>query len=210
MLFIIKNIDELSESFLAKAYSFVKDKFKEDIQPRKKESLCARVLLDVALSREYSIEDYVATFPKDKKPYLSGGRVFFNISHSGKTVVLSLSDEETGCDVQAISPFNEKVARRYFTESETDKIFSAKNKDEEFIKLWTLKESILKCSGDGLSGGLSTYDFSTASDKETFSLYGFNFTVKKLGNSFVSVCSKSSFEPFIIINEKDLKENYLR
>lgn len=208
MLFIIENIDELSESFLSDVYSSVKDRFKEDTYPKKKESLCGRVLLDFALSSECSLKDYLAVFKKDKKPYLSGADVFFNISHSGKTVVLSLSDEETGCDVQVVSSFNEKLARRFFTENETKKILSAKNKDEEFIKLWTLKESILKCSGEGLSGGLSTYDFSDVIHKEAFSLYGFNFTVKKLGNSFISVCNKNSPQSFKIINAKDLKENY--
>ncbi len=208
MLFIIENIDELSESFLSEVYSSLNDKFKEEVYPKKKESLCARVLLDFALFSEYSIKDYLAVFPKDKKPYLSNSTVFFNISHSGKTVVLSLSNNETGCDIQTISPFNEKLARRFFAEKEVEKILSAKNKDEEFIKLWTLKESILKHSGKGLSGGLSTYDFSGALDKEAFTLYGLNFTVKKFSSSFISVCSNNSSEDFRIITEKDLKEYY--
>ncbi len=208
MLFIIKNIDELSESFLSEVYSSLKDKFKEDTYPKKKESLCARVLLDFALSSECSLKAYLAVFEKNKKPYLSDNKVFFNISHSGKTVILSLSESETGCDVQIISPFNEKLARRFFTEEETRKILSARNKDEEFIKLWTLKESILKQSGKGLSGGLSTFDFSAVLHKEVFSLYGLNFTVKKLGSSFISVCSNNSSEIFKTVTEKDLKEFY--
>lgn len=44
------------------------------------------------------------------------------------------------------------IASRYFTEEETRLVERAKDKHKEFYRIWTGKESLVKCTGEGLSG----------------------------------------------------------
>ena len=67
------------------------------------------------------------------KPYCDD--VFFNISHSGKYVVLATADSEIGIDIEKIRD----TEKRLFAED-----FASK---EEFFEMWTKKESIIKYLG---------------------------------------------------------------
>ena len=99
------------------------------------------------------------------KPYFQGNPVFFNISHSGDRVMVALSPCEVGCDVEQRTSNALKVAKRFFNEAEYNALLATENDsecDELFQNLWTLKESILKCCGEGLRRPL--HDFSVIDD----------------------------------------------
>lgn len=73
----------------------------------------------------------------------------FSLSHSGDYVACIISDKKCGIDIEKISdrPF-EKIAKRICHEEELKDI----NGDvKRFYDYWTLKESILKAVGLGLS-----------------------------------------------------------
>ena len=48
--------------------------------------------------------------------------LFFNISHSKDYVVLALSDEEVGIDIQEIKPLKANVPKRFFTNTDNEYI----------------------------------------------------------------------------------------
>ena len=83
------------------------------------------------------------------KPYLPLGP-FFNLSHSGTYVVLGVSEHEIGVDIEQIAPFDDRVARRCYTEKELAWLY-AQNNTEAFYRLWTAKESIMKATGLGFT-----------------------------------------------------------
>ena len=155
------------------------------------ENILGRVLLHKALSEngagEYTVE-YVAN---EKPKLISDSGLYFNISHSGDFVTLALSDDEVGCDIQEIRPYNPRVAKRNYCPEETAFIENSENKDESFIKLWALKESILKFTGKGISGGLSNYDFSPYVNFESFRAFGCNFYVTEIKNMYFALCHKT-------------------
>jgi len=76
------------------------------------------------------------------KPYLPGGPCF-NLSHSGNKVVLAVSEDEVGIDVEQIAPFSFAVAQRVFTANEQDWL-QRQGEDSAFYRLWTGKEAIMK------------------------------------------------------------------
>lgn len=87
--------------------------------------------------------------------------VHFNISHSGSWVVLALSDRAVGIDIEQLrmDPGKEKLARRFFTETEQAWIFQDDNaRGPRFFQIWTAKESFLKYLGTGLSKPLQSFD----------------------------------------------------
>lgn len=87
----------------------------------------------------------------------------FNVSHSEDYVMLAIADRPVGVDIQFIKPLVKDIAGRFFHSEEIDflnniskDIYSAQYK-EAFYRLWCLKESFVKCSGEGLGQGLSSF-----------------------------------------------------
>ena len=92
-------------------------------------------------------------FNKFGKPYLSRGKFFYNISHSKKIVVCALSDNEVGIDIQFLEKMDISPIISLLHKKEQTQIHSL----EDFIKLWTIKESYLKYLGTGLYKPLNSF-----------------------------------------------------
>ena len=80
------------------------------------------------------------------KPY-KAAPPFFNASHTDDKVGIFISDEsKVGFDVQRIKEYNEKLAEYAFSEEEKRLIKDGVS----FTKLWTMKESAAKLTGEGI------------------------------------------------------------
>lgn len=143
---------------------------------------------------DLSAGEYTVRYSSDgEKPSLiCNKQLYFNISHSGDLVVLAVSDKQVGCDIQEIRAYNSKVASRHYCENEKKLIEESSDKDSAFIRLWALKESILKFTGKGISGGLSSYDFSAFGENESFTAFGCNFYITEIENTYFALCHKNS------------------
>lgn len=138
-------------------------------------SVGAGLLLDKALS-EYGLreKDMVYTYGKNGKPVFAGHPdLFFNLSHSGSRVMCILADVPVGCDVEKIGKANPKIAKRFFTEPENVELDAVGSSDEQqyrelFFSYWTLKESFVKCTGQGL--GCPFCSFSFTKDRNTYKI----------------------------------------
>lgn len=189
----ITSLSQYSADEVSYGYEKIKDNFVGNGRiSHRKESIVARLMLHKALS-ELETGEYSVIYSDDDKPVLKNKKgLFFNVSHSDDYVALALSGDEVGCDIQEIRPYNPKVAVRHYCENETALIENSADKDDAFIRLWALKESILKYSGKGLSGGLATYDFSPYAKNDTFTAFGCNFYVKKIDNAYFALCHKAT------------------
>ncbi|MDQ1141184.1 4'-phosphopantetheinyl transferase family protein [Pedobacter agri] len=108
-------------------------------------------------------------FTDANKPYLQG--INFNISHSGNYVVIAISNQSIGIDVEKIkSDFDHaELAKVCFTINERKQISDL----QDFYTFWTRKEAILKASGEGLIDDLLEIECTLASVKrheDTFRL----------------------------------------
>ena len=125
-------------------------KFKHE-QGRK---TCAAVylLLCEGLRKEYGItERPVFEYGEHGKPSIVGHpEIFFNMSHCREAAICVLSDAPVGVDVESIRSYNESLARYTMSDTEMERIEKAERPDVEFIRLWTLKEAVLKRSGEGI------------------------------------------------------------
>ncbi len=105
------------------------------------------------------------------KPYIKNVEgFFFNISHSGKWIVIAFGTSEVGVDIEQIrwTGSLEGVVNRFYTEEEKNYIFSATDEKEKairFTKVWSLKESYIKFLGEGLSRGLSSFSIDVFNEK---------------------------------------------
>ena len=75
----------------------------------------------------------------------------FNCSHSGEYVVCAVSEKDVGVDLERIRPVNPRLERT-LTEAERRWLANlpSHKRDEGFLRLWTLKESWIKCRGGRL------------------------------------------------------------
>ncbi len=129
------------------------------------------------------------------KPYLKGYRdtFQFNLSNSGPYIAIAVhpGEQQIGIDLEAINEKFEywEVASHYFTSSECDRVFS----HEDFYKIWTKKEALLKATGVGLVEGLNQLDFSkevnflNTSDERLKLFKNRKYTLYTLGNEEIIV-----------------------
>jgi len=116
-------------------------------------SLGAGVLLSYGLKeRGLPQTEASAVYNENGKPYFKDGGIFFNMSHSGKYAVCGFSDEEVGVDIEEFSDVPKEVMRAVCTDAEYGYLLAAGEKQkEDFFRLWTVKESFMKCIGTGLA-----------------------------------------------------------
>ena len=122
----------------------------------RKRSLGAGIIIRKILNENGLCEDCLK-YSENGKPVADN--VFFNISHGGDYVVGVASDCEIGCDIEKNGNAPLEVAERYFYLSELEYIRSAADKSRAFFTLWTLKESYVKQSGQGMTVKLTDFAF---------------------------------------------------
>lgn len=117
----------------------------------------------------------------------------FNLSHSGNYVLFALSKSPVGCDIEQIKIVSQNMGRIVFCENELNKIELSQDKIGAFFDLWTKKESLLKCIGEGFHRNAKSIDVS----KNTFIENGINYYFKlwHFSDYTISVCSKENDFP---------------
>ncbi len=121
----------------------------------RKRSLAAGIIIKHILN-ENGLSENSLSYSENGKPLADG--LFFNVSHSGNYVVGVVSDCEVGCDIEKVSSAPMKVAQHYFGPAESEYINSEPDKDRAFFTIWTLKESYMKMTGQGLSLALDSFE----------------------------------------------------
>ena len=96
------------------------------------------------------------------KPYYPNGP-YFNISHSGRYVVMAIANQEIGVDIEENVEKQIDVLLKLFNEAEIKMI----KEHADFYYLWCAKESLIKCIGSSIGkikevpslplNGLKTY-----------------------------------------------------
>lgn len=159
----------------------------------------AYLLLRYAL-RENGIDSFETEVGANGKPFLKSEKLFFNISHCAEGVAVVVDTEPVGIDVQEIGGFNEKVAKRFFNESENKKINASPDKAKAFTRIWTLKESAIKCEGKSLAnlGELSFGDY-----ENFFEKYEKKFSCLSEKNVLISVCGNRYFDKIKNVKTED-------
>ncbi len=159
----------------------------------------AYLLLRYAL-RENGIDSFETEVGENGKPFLKSEKLFFNISHCAEGVAVVVDTEPVGIDVQEIGGFNEKVAKRFFNESENKKINASPDKAKAFTRIWTLKESAIKCEGKSLA---NLGEFSFGEYENFFEKYEKKFSCLSEKNVLISVCGNRYFDKIKNVKTED-------
>ncbi len=122
---------------------------------REEEKALSYALLNYATYTFYNMSFTEIIKGEHGKPYLKDSNIFFNLSHSKDLIVLSLSNYENGIDVELIKDRSrlDLLAKKVF-DKELFNVYMQKENIEDrvnfFIRMWTIKECVIKQSGKGL------------------------------------------------------------
>lgn len=154
----VTDINEISIPADMPLSDYRREKLDKQCQLLQRQGLACEYLLREALKGRGLCPDEKLGIAADEKgkPRLIDTPLHFSLSHSHSAAACALSSRELGLDIQKISPFNERLAKRCFSASELEHIYSSQNRDIEFTRLWCAKESYIKSIGSTLSGALSS------------------------------------------------------
>lgn len=140
----------------------------------------AYLLLCQALRQEYGITELpVFGYGEHGKPFIVGHPdIHFNFSHCREAVICVVSNRPVGVDVESIREYRDSLVRYTMNDQEVQQIERAERPDVEFIRLWTMKEAVLKLSGRGIVDDLKhvltdtkTSELTTVVDPEVRYVY---------------------------------------
>jgi 4'-phosphopantetheinyl transferase len=97
-------------------------------------------------------------------PALGHDALSFNLSHTKGLVACAIALEtEIGIDVELIDPRRSEldIAEHYFSAAEAAllRAMPAARQTRTFFRLWTLKEALIKTTGEGLERALDSFSF---------------------------------------------------
>ena len=155
MIYLFQELDLISNELLHQIIFSMPVARREYVQHFKlpedqKRSALAWLLLAYGLRKEYGMEA-VPKFRKaaSGKPFFPEAHMpFFNLSHSGNFVGCAVHDQEIGLDIQEITEPRDSLIRRVCTQDELASLKSS----QDFCRIWTMKESAVKLTGEGITG----------------------------------------------------------
>ena len=118
--------------------------------------VAAYLLLKRALREEEGImENPIFEYGEHGKPFIVGHpELHFSLSHCKEAAACVLSHKPVGIDVESIGRYHDNVARYAMSDAEMARIQQAEQPGVEFIRLWTMKESLLKLTGEGIRNNM--------------------------------------------------------
>lgn len=148
--------------------------------------------VELLLIRSVLMADPKTTLPleieanENGKPFLADRNYSFSLSHSGHFAACALGDFELGLDIQTRVSCRENLVKRFFAPDEQDMVFSAKDADEAFSRLWCRKESFLKAIGLGLR--LELDSFNLTGDRPVIRYRDIDYAFREFRNDELYFC----------------------
>ncbi|MCH6234726.1 4'-phosphopantetheinyl transferase family protein [Cognataquiflexum rubidum] len=138
---------------LKKSERFVREQDKHSFLASSvmKKILCGYYLGCKPQSVEFELNEF------NKPKIRNQEKIHFNTSHSGDWLVFAFSGNPCGIDVERINPDFDfhSILEMSFHPVEVDFIQKSKEPINQFFKIWTIKESILKAEGTGMMDNLN-------------------------------------------------------
>ncbi|MCR5544756.1 MAG: 4'-phosphopantetheinyl transferase superfamily protein [Eubacterium sp.] len=125
------------------------------------QSIVAGRLLDMAVADYLAVDIADVIWPEDydenSRMYIdkeSGKKLLFNITHAGELVAVAVSESCVGLDIECKEDKDFHVTERMFAPEDREYILGDQNR---FRDVWTIKESFLKCTGEGIVVPLNSF-----------------------------------------------------
>ena len=109
--------------------------------------------------RPFAPSDYA--YKESGQPTIQNGHI--SISHTEGSAACAIAREPVGIDVECGHTFSKAAAKRILSPQE-ELMSDSTNADELLSRIWTVKESFLQMTGEGIPGGMRTLELIAAGD----------------------------------------------
>lgn len=162
-------------------------------------SVAGRLMINTIAAGKLGTSAPVISLTEYGKPYIAGAEGFhFNLSHSGKYVVLAVSDAPVGIDIEQVIPTAWQDIAQTFGAAERGMLNSSADPLNCFYRIWTAREAFAKEEGIGLT----LFDDSTPELDHARGIVEWHgrklrlFT-EEMNGHILSVCCPEGYEPSI-------------
>lgn len=184
-IYLFEQLDLVTEEFIDCALPLLPEerrkrtmRFRRTID--RKNCVIAFLMLKIALKQDFHISDFILQYGEYGKPYLAGhSGVYFSISHCSCGCTVAVANCPIGIDIQDIRNFSWNIAQRVCCKEELEVLEQSTERDREFTRMWSMKESYVKMLGKGI--GSELMKINTSSIKTAH--------VLNRADSIVSICS---------------------
>lgn len=205
--------DEFDEVFYSKAKPFlprekaqVIEEFKSE--KAKKESFSAWLLASYGF-KEKKVKNTGLSFLENGKPCLASGEICFSLSHTGGISFCAFSKSNLGIDAEKPRTYEQRIEKRVLCPNELEKLEKSENRNRDFFRLWTAKEAYSKFTGQGISIGFSSLDFSfLLSGGENVNFPCRIYNTEKEG-CIISACHNDEDIEFCKVTQNMLEKSFL-
>lgn len=135
-------------------------------------------LLHRTLKQFYHLTDEECEIEKkdNGKPYLCNREdLHISISHCEDMVAVSVGAFVQGVDIERVRPYKDNILKRVLSEKELDYFIKMGKNPYDFFRFWTLKESFVKTTGEGLRRPLTEIEFQLEEEKVLSNQENFHF-----------------------------------
>ena len=121
------------------------------------QSLGAGLLLKTVLEKYKISEEQVWVDDKGKP---QADDIHFNLSHTNGMVICAVGSKPVGCDIEYRKDVPDSIAKRYFSDNENSYLerFEGVSYQREIFRIWTMRESYTKMTGEGLRVPFARYE----------------------------------------------------
>lgn len=210
MIWVFDEIETVSDHDYDQLCSILPDDRKEKAgkyihSNDQKNCLIVYVLLVYGIYKEYGLRLHnkkVFKYGDHGKPYLrEHPQIHFNFSHCKDAACCVLSRYPVGIDVESTTSDYSELIDYCCSEEEKMKLKKSDSKSE-FFRLWTLKESYLKCIGLGITDGVCEWDFADCLN-DSFTKYDKLFNFQGFNRYAIAACGE---EENMTINKVHMNE----
>ena len=113
------------------------------------------VMLRKMLESEGLSHPFIFAQNEHGKPYLKDHpEVHFNLSHCKNGIIVAVSDQPVGVDIESYHEVSDSLIRYTMNEEEQHIIQTSDNPIRTFTEYWTKKEAVFKLHGTGITHNL--------------------------------------------------------
>ncbi|MDD2530118.1 MAG: 4'-phosphopantetheinyl transferase superfamily protein [Bacteroidales bacterium] len=151
--------------------NYAKECFGEDLSlsnPRQI-SLWSKQFLNQIINQKGFIFNTAIECTAEGKPFfVFNPNLHFSISHTKEYIAIAISNKPIGIDIEQERKYKKEIVERFFHPKEAEYLNSLKTpleQNQAFTKIWTLKESYVKCTGEGIANNFKSFYISFKDDK---------------------------------------------
>lgn len=160
-IYLFRQLEQITEEFIDRSLALLPEERRQKAlryrrMTDRKNCVITYLMLKIALRECFQITSFTLGYEENGKPCLAEyPNIYFNISHCQYGCVVAVADTPVGVDIQEVRPFSWEVAKRVCSKEELELLERSSDRDREFTRMWIMKESYAKMTGEGIRGNLA-------------------------------------------------------